>query len=130
MIKDVQSINLIVTYWHRTSKNVVCKKEEANYNNIIKQYKIFDFDYITKDCIKEHVPNWPEIPDLPCRILIVGDSGSRKTDALLNLINNEPDIDEIYVHAEDPYETKYNLLINKRESTSLKYLNDSNFLIE
>ena len=93
MIKDVQSINLIVTYWHRTSKNVVCKKEEAYYNNIIKQYKMFDFEYITKDCIKEHNLNWPEIPDHPYRILIVGDSGSGKTNALLNLINNEPDID-------------------------------------
>ena len=45
--------------------------------------------------------------------------------ALLNLINNEPDIDKIYLYAKDPYEAKYQLIINKRESTGLKYLNDS-----
>ena len=48
---------------------------------------MFHFDYITKEDIKEHNPNWPEIPDHPCRIIIVGDSGSVKSNALLNLIN-------------------------------------------
>ena len=37
------------------------------------------------------------------RILIVGGSGSRKTDTLLNLKNHEPGIDKIYLHAKDPY---------------------------
>ena len=55
------------------------------------------------------------IPDHPCRILIVGGSGSGKTNALLNLINNPPDIDNIYLYAKDPYEAKYQYLINKRE---------------
>ena len=41
------------------------------------------------------------------RILIAGSSVSGKTNALLNLINNQPDIDKIYLYAEDPYETKY-----------------------
>ena len=49
---------------------------------------------------------------------------------LLNLINHGPDIDKIYLYAKDPYETKYQLLINKRESTGLKYLNDSKAFIE
>ena len=49
---------------------------------------------------------------------------------LFNLINHEPDIDRIYLYAEDPYEAKYQLLINKGESTSLKYLNDSKGFIE
>ena len=61
---------------------------------------------------------------------MVGCSGSGKTNALLNLINNEPDIDKIYIHAKDPYETKYQLLINKRKITGLKYLNDSKVFIE
>ena len=65
---------------------------------------MFNFDYLTKEDIKEHNPKWPEIPDHPYRILIVGGSGSRKTNALLNLINNEPDIDKIYLYATDPYE--------------------------
>ena len=44
-----------------------------------------------------HNPNWPYIPDLSYRILIIGGSGSGKTNALLNLIKNQrPDID-IYV---------------------------------
>ena len=44
---------------------------------------------------------------------------------MLNQINNEPDIDKIYLYAKNPYKAKYQLLINKRESTDLKYLNDS-----
>ena len=39
----------------------------------------------------------------------------RKTNALLNLINNQPDIDKIYLYAKDPYEVKYQYLIKKRE---------------
>ena len=56
---------------------------------------MFNFDYITKEDIKELNPKYPEIPDYPYRILIIGGSGSGKTNALLNLINTEPDIDKI-----------------------------------
>ena len=84
---------------------------------------------IQKD-IKEHNPNWPEIPGHTHRILIARGSGSEKTNALINLINNEPDIDKIYLYPKDPYETKYKFLINKRESTRLKYLNDLKAFIE
>ena len=52
------------------------------------------------------------MPDHPCRILIIGGSGSGKTDALLNLINNELDIDKMYLYAEDLYEAKHQYLIN------------------
>ena len=83
---------------------------------------MFNFDYITKEDIKEHNPNWPEIPDHPYRILIVGGSGSGKTNALINLINNEPYIYKTYLYAKDPYKAKYQLLIKKRESTGVKYL--------
>ena len=55
---------------------------------------MYNFDYITKEDIKKHNPDWPEIPDHPYRILIVGGSGSGKANTLLNLINNEPDIDK------------------------------------
>ena len=51
---------------------------------------MFSFDYITKEDIKDN-PNWPKIPDHPYRMLIIGGSGSRKTIALLNLKNHEPD---------------------------------------
>ena len=46
-------------------------------------------------------------------MLIIGGSGSGKANALLNLINNQPDIDNIYLYAKDPYEAKYQFLINK-----------------
>ena len=52
---------------------------------------------------------WPYIPDHPYRILIIGGSGSGKTNALLNLINNQPDIDKIYLYAKDPNEKKINI---------------------
>ena len=58
---------------------------------------MFNFHYITKEDIKEHNPNWSEIPDHPYRILIIGGSGSGKTNVLLNLIDNESDIDKIYL---------------------------------
>ena len=49
---------------------------------------------------------------------------------MLNLIKHEPDIDKIYLYAKDPYRAKCQLLINKRESTRLKYFNDSKAFIE
>ena len=91
---------------------------------------MINFYDVIKENITEHNPNCSETPDHPYRILMVGCSGSGKTNALLNLINNEPDIDKIYIHAKDPYETKYQLLINKRKITGLKYLNDSKVFIE
>ena len=91
---------------------------------------MFYFDYITKDDIKKRNPNWPEIPDYPYRILITGGSGSGKTNALLNLRNNEPDLNKFYLYAKNPYEGKYQFLMNTRESTGLKYLNDSKAFIE
>ena len=39
------------------------------------------------------------------------------------MINHEPDIDKIYLYAKDQCKEKYQFLINKRESTGLKYLN-------
>ena len=60
----------------------------------------------------------------------MGGSGSGKANALLNLINNQPDIDKIYFHAKDPYEAKYQFLINKRETTGLKHFNDPKAFIE
>ena len=62
--------------------------------------------------------------------MIIGGSESGKINVLLNLINHEPDIDKIYLYAKDGYNTKYKLLINKRESTGLKYLNDLKAFIE
>ena len=78
----------------------------------------------------EHNQKWPYIPDHPYRILILGGSGSVKTNVLLNLINNQLDIDKIYLYAKDPYEAKYQFLINKIESAGLKLFNDPKAFIE
>ena len=86
---------------------------------------MLDFDYILIEDIQEHNPNWPEIPDHWSRIIIAGGSGSGQTNALLNLITHWPDIDEKKLFAKDPYDAKCQLLMNQRESTGLKYLNDS-----
>ena len=61
---------------------------------------------------------------------MIGCSRSGKTNALLNLINNQPDIDKIYLYAKDPYEAKYQDLINKREKVGLDHFNDSKAFIE
>ena len=78
---------------------------------------MINFDDVTVENIKEHDPNWLRIPDHPYWILIIGDSGSGKTDSFFNLINEERDIDKIYLNAKGPYEAKYQFLINKIEST-------------
>ena len=77
-------------------------------------------DYRNENKTQLNNLQWPYIPDHPCRILIIGGSGSGKTNALLNLINNQPDIDKIYSYAKDSYEAIYKFLINKRGSTGLK----------
>ena len=88
------------------------------------------FDNYTNENKTEHNLKRPYIPDHSYRISIIGGSGSGKANALLNLINNQPDIDEIYLYAKDSYEKKYQFSINKRESTGLKHLNDSEAFIE
>ena len=91
---------------------------------------MISFDDYTNENKTKHNQNWSYIPDHPYRILIIGGSGSGKTNALLNLINNQPDIDKIYLYAKDSYEAKYQILINKTESTGLKYFNDPKAFIE
>ena len=87
-------------------------------------------DDYTNENKTEHNLKFSYIPDHPYRILIIGGSGSGKTNALLNLINNQPDIDKIYLYAKDPYENKYQFLINKRESIGVKHFNDPEAFIE
>ena len=74
---------------------------------------MINFDDYTNESKAKHNSNQPYVPDHPYRTLIIGGSGSRKTNALLNLINNKPDIDKINLYATDPYEEKYKHLIKK-----------------
>ena len=69
--------------------------------------KMFNFDYITEEHIKEQITNWKESLNQPYRILIMGGSGSGKTNALLDVINHEPDIEKIYLYAKCLFAGKY-----------------------
>ena len=62
--------------------------------------------------------------------MIIGDSGSGKTNALLNLIKEQDDIDKIYLYAKDLSESKYEFLIKNCENVRIKYCNDSNAFID
>ena len=85
---------------------------------------MINFDNYVNENKTKHNKNWPYIPGHPYRILIIGGSGSGKTNFLLNLIENQLDIDKIYLYAEDPYETKQQYLINKREGVGINHFND------
>ena len=82
---------------------------------------MINFDDIVNENKTAHNKNWPYIPDHPNRILIIGGSESGKTNVLWNLIENQPDIDKICLYAKDPYECKYQYLINKRESVGINH---------
>ena len=89
---------------------------------------MINFDDYTNDNIIEHNSKWPCIPDHPYRILIIGGSGSGKTNALLNLINNQQDIDKICKRS--ICKKKYQYLINKREKLGINYFNDPKAFME
>ena len=91
---------------------------------------MINLDSITNENNKEHNEKWPFIPDHPYRILIIGGSGSGKTNAWLNLIKEQDYIDKIYLYAKDLSEPKYEFLIIRRENAGTKYLNDPNAFIE
>ena len=74
---------------------------------------MINFDEDTGESTQEHKPCWPQIPDHSYRTPIDGASGSGKTNALLNFINHQPDIDENLLHAKDPYESKYQYFQSK-----------------
>ena len=91
---------------------------------------MINFDDYPNQNKTQHNSEWPYFSDHPYRILIIGSSVSGKTNVLLNLINNQPDIDKIYLQAKDRYENKYQFLVNKRESIALKHFNYPKAFIE
>ena len=91
---------------------------------------MISLDSIMNNNNKEHNEKWPYIPDHPYRILIIGGSGSGKTNVLLNLINEQYDIDKIYVYAKDLSEPKHEFLIKKPKNAGAKHLNDLNTYIQ
>ena len=91
---------------------------------------LLNFDGVVKEKPIVHNKEWPYIPDTPFRLMIVGGSGSGKTNTLLNLINKISDIDKIYLYIKDPTEPKYQHLIDTRENVGLKYLDDPEAFVE
>ena len=90
---------------------------------------MINFDDYTNENKTKHNKKWSCIRDNPYRTLI-GGSGSRKTNALLNLIENQLDIDKIYLFVKDPYQEKYQYFINIRESAGLNHFSDPKDFIE
>ena len=70
------------------------------------------------------------ISNHPYRILIIGGSGSGRTNALLNSIKEQDGIDKIYLYAKNFSEPKYEYLIKEHEDVGIKYCNDSNAFVE
>ena len=70
-----------------------------------------------------HNSNWLYIPDHLYRILITADARSGKTNASLTIMKHQrPVVEKIYLYVKDPFESKYQLLINKRKKQGLKIL--------
>ena len=63
-------------------------------------------------------------------MLLIGPTGSGKTNTLLHLIDKFHPIDKIYLYAKDTDEKKYQYLINKREQAGIKNFNDPQTFIE
>ena len=84
---------------------------------ITAKYKIINVDDNTNQNQTELNLNWPF-------------TGYRKTNPVLNLISNQPDIDKIYLYAKDPYEAKYQYLFEKREKVGLNHYEDPEAFIE
>ena len=127
MIRDCKhSIELQHPYGTNAFK--VCESEILRkiHCNLL----MINFDDYVNENKTEHNKSWPYTPDHPYRILIIGVSGSGKTNVLLNLIANRPDIDQIYFYAKDPYEAKYQYLIIKREDVGINCSNDTKAFIE
>ena len=91
---------------------------------------MINLDNIINDNNEKHNEKWPYIPDHPYRILITGGPGSGKTNTLLNLINEQKDIDKLYLHTRDLSESKHEHLIKNRENVGIRHLNVSKAFIE
>ena len=89
---------------------------------------MINYDDIVNGNKTKHNKNWPHIPGHPNRILIIGGSGSGKNWQKLTV--NQPDIDKIYLYTKDPYESKYQYLINKRKGVSINHFKDFKAFIE
>ena len=116
------------------SKDLVSEREEIKCSTIITYYrddqKLIKFDDFNEENIKEYDQMWPQIFYHSYRISIINCSRSWKANSLFNLMSQQADIDKIYLYAKDPYEPKYQLIINKKQSAELKHFNNSKVFVE
>ena len=96
--------------------------------------KMNKFDDFTKENIDEHNPNWPQIPDHPYRILIVGGSESKKN-GLLNFTKRQDGdeysiFDKIYSCVKDPNEAKHQDQECEKMVLKIRNLEDPKVFIE
>ena len=94
---------------------------------------MFNLDDISSECNEEYNLKWSYVPDHPYRMLVIGSSGSGKTNALLNLIKEQDSdnlTDKIYLYAKDFNQPKYQFIIKNREGAEIKHLNDPKVFIE
>ena len=89
---------------------------------------MINFDVYFNENKTEQNKNWSYNPDSP----YINNRRFRiwKKNVLLNFIENQPDIDKIYLYAKDPYEANYQYLINKREGVCINHFNDPKAFIE
>ena len=90
---------------------------------------MINFDDYTNGNKTEHNSKWQYILDHPYRTLITGSSGWGKINYFLNLRIHQNDsdddvIDKTYLYVKDPFEVKYQYLINKREKVDLNHYDD------
>ena len=82
------------------------------------------FDDVREENRNERKPSWTPICDCPFRILLISGSASRKANALLDLVINQPYVDYIYLYVKVPFEVKNQLLIKKCKNVGLTYCNN------
>ena len=67
-----------------------------------------------------HNPNWPCIPNHPYRILIRMAQDLAKL-CYMNLKHQRPNVDKIYLLIKDSFESKYQLLVNRKGKVEIKH---------
>ena len=93
-------------------------------------YKMINLDSITNENNKKRNEQWPYILDHPYRIIIISGSGSGKTSALSNLINEQNDIDNIYLYVRELSDPECEYLIKKRKDAWIKHVSNPNAFIK
>ena len=91
---------------------------------------MINLDSVTNENNKKRNEQWPYILDHPYRIIIISGSGSGKTSALSNLINEQNDIDNIYLYVRELSEPECEYLIKKRKDAGIKHVSNPNAFIE